>query len=154
MIQLMFPSCVLLMLVNFPPLNNAGGTRFASCFICNERGHLSKDCPKNTHGVYPKVLIVDVTTFCVRICRLPMFWALFSCRVAVVKFVVVLHIWLKIVPIKAKDGQMLIESLLKNVSCLCRDSFSSIIWSTIKNSFPCITQNLRVQCLFHTLYQT
>ncbi|KAF5191747.1 Zinc finger cchc domain-containing protein, partial [Thalictrum thalictroides] len=30
------------------------GTKFASCFICNERGHLSKNCPKNTHGIYPK----------------------------------------------------------------------------------------------------
>lgn len=32
-----------------------GGTKFASCFICKGRGHLSKDCPKNAHGIYPKV---------------------------------------------------------------------------------------------------
>ncbi|PON90865.1 ADF/Cofilin/Destrin [Trema orientale] len=32
----------------------AGGTKFATCFICNETGHLSKNCPKNTHGIYPK----------------------------------------------------------------------------------------------------
>nr|TKS04443.1 Actin-depolymerizing factor 7 [Populus alba] len=30
------------------------GTKFANCFICKERGHLSKDCPKNTRGIYPK----------------------------------------------------------------------------------------------------
>lgn len=34
---------------------NAGGTKFALCFICKERGHLSKNCPKNTRGIYPKV---------------------------------------------------------------------------------------------------
>ncbi|KAK7854578.1 uncharacterized protein CFP56_031447 [Quercus suber] len=28
--------------------------KFANCFICNERGHLSKDCPQNTRGIYPK----------------------------------------------------------------------------------------------------
>ncbi|RVW13443.1 Actin-depolymerizing factor 1 [Vitis vinifera] len=33
---------------------SAGGTKFASCFICNEHGHLSKNCPKNSHGIYPK----------------------------------------------------------------------------------------------------
>lgn len=46
---------------------NAGGTKFASCFICNERGHLSKNCPKNSHGIYPKVyllLVFDVELFC------------------------------------------------------------------------------------------
>ncbi|GFY81917.1 hypothetical protein Acr_02g0001570 [Actinidia rufa] len=31
-----------------------GGTKFANCFICNESGHLSKNCPRNTHGIYPK----------------------------------------------------------------------------------------------------
>lgn len=36
----------------------AGGTKYANCFICNETGHLSKDCPKNTHGIYPKVKII------------------------------------------------------------------------------------------------
>lgn len=39
-------------------LDNVGGTKFASCFICNEQGHLSKNCPKNTHGIYPKVCFV------------------------------------------------------------------------------------------------
>jgi hypothetical protein len=34
----------------------AGGTNFASCFICNQQGHLSKNCPENKHGIYPKVL--------------------------------------------------------------------------------------------------
>jgi hypothetical protein len=32
-----------------------GGTKFASCFVCKQQGHLSKDCPENKHGVYPKV---------------------------------------------------------------------------------------------------
>ncbi|KAG4998239.1 hypothetical protein JHK85_029678 [Glycine max] len=32
----------------------AGGTKFAECFVCNQRGHLSKNCPQNTHGIYPK----------------------------------------------------------------------------------------------------
>ena len=39
-------------------LGTVGGTKFASCFICNESGHLSKNCPKNTHGIYPKVFAV------------------------------------------------------------------------------------------------
>lgn len=42
-------------LPNYPYLCGAGGTKYASCFICKERGHLSKDCPKNAHGIYPKV---------------------------------------------------------------------------------------------------
>ena len=33
----------------------SGGTKFTNFFICNERGHLSKTCPQNTHGIYPKV---------------------------------------------------------------------------------------------------
>ena len=32
-----------------------GGTKFASCFVCKQQGHLSKDCPENKHGIYPKV---------------------------------------------------------------------------------------------------
>ncbi|XP_015795616.1 zinc finger CCHC domain-containing protein 9 [Tetranychus urticae] len=27
---------------------------FVRCFVCSERGHISRDCPKNTKGVYPK----------------------------------------------------------------------------------------------------
>ncbi|RZC70941.1 hypothetical protein C5167_034102 [Papaver somniferum] len=42
-----------------------GGTKFASCFICNERGHLSKNCPKNTHGIYPKHLHSSRHVLCV-----------------------------------------------------------------------------------------
>ena len=42
-------------------LGSAGGTKFASCFICNEGGHLSKNCPKNTHGIYPKVFGLTFT---------------------------------------------------------------------------------------------
>jgi hypothetical protein len=30
-------------------------TNFATCFICNQQGHLSKNCPENKHGIYPKV---------------------------------------------------------------------------------------------------
>lgn len=33
----------------------AGGSTFAECFLCKERGHLSKNCPENKHGIYPKV---------------------------------------------------------------------------------------------------
>lgn len=33
----------------------AGGTKFAECFVCKQRGHLSKNCPQNAHGIYPKV---------------------------------------------------------------------------------------------------
>nr|GEX19772.1 DNA-binding protein HEXBP [Tanacetum cinerariifolium] len=33
-----------------------GGTKYATCFICKEQGHLSKDCPKNAHGIYPKAI--------------------------------------------------------------------------------------------------
>nr|GEW67022.1 DNA-binding protein HEXBP [Tanacetum cinerariifolium] len=29
------------------------GTNYATCVICKEQGHLSKDCPKNAHGIYP-----------------------------------------------------------------------------------------------------
>lgn len=42
-------------------IGSAGGTKFASCFICNESGHLSKNCPKNTHGIYPKVFGLTFT---------------------------------------------------------------------------------------------
>lgn len=28
--------------------------RFATCFICKEQGHLSKQCPDNANGMYPK----------------------------------------------------------------------------------------------------
>lgn len=27
---------------------------YATCFICNERGHISRDCTQNSRGVYPK----------------------------------------------------------------------------------------------------
>ncbi|GMY24119.1 DNA-binding protein HEXBP isoform X1, partial [Fagus crenata] len=37
-----------------------GGTKFTNFFICNERGHLSKSCPQNTHGIYPKMLLIHV----------------------------------------------------------------------------------------------
>lgn len=31
-----------------------GGTGFAECFVCKKKGHLSKNCPTNPHGIYPK----------------------------------------------------------------------------------------------------
>lgn len=30
-----------------------GELPFASCFICKGKGHISKDCPQNTNGLYP-----------------------------------------------------------------------------------------------------
>ena len=68
MIQFKFIFAVFYPVVNWECFffGNAGGTKFASCFICNERGHLSKNCPKNTHGIYPKVylhLTINVEDF-------------------------------------------------------------------------------------------
>ncbi|CAH0774453.1 unnamed protein product [Bemisia tabaci] len=31
-----------------------GSFRFAKCFICNEQGHISRECPDNPRGIYPK----------------------------------------------------------------------------------------------------
>ena len=31
-----------------------GELPFASCFVCNGKGHISKDCPQNKHGLYPQ----------------------------------------------------------------------------------------------------
>lgn len=36
-----------------PKPKRDGMNKFATCFICNEQGHLSKDCPNNTNGIYP-----------------------------------------------------------------------------------------------------
>lgn len=44
----------------------AGGTKFAECFVCNQRGHLSKNCPQNTHGIYPKVLLFPLVPYPVK----------------------------------------------------------------------------------------
>ena len=35
--------------------NAKGGTLpFASCYVCNETGHIARACPKNEHGMFPK----------------------------------------------------------------------------------------------------
>ncbi len=31
-----------------------GGFPFATCFICKERGHLTRSCPDNPRGLYPQ----------------------------------------------------------------------------------------------------
>lgn len=36
------------------PKSKDGTLPFASCFICNKKGHISKDCPENPNGLYPK----------------------------------------------------------------------------------------------------
>lgn len=28
--------------------------KFAQCFICNEQGHIARQCPDNARGLYPK----------------------------------------------------------------------------------------------------
>lgn len=28
--------------------------KFAQCFICKEQGHISRQCPDNARGLYPK----------------------------------------------------------------------------------------------------
>ena len=32
---------------------SAGEFPYAKCFICNETGHLSRQCPDNPRGLYP-----------------------------------------------------------------------------------------------------
>jgi hypothetical protein len=36
------------------PRRRDGSLPFASCFICKKKGHISKDCPENPNGLYPK----------------------------------------------------------------------------------------------------
>lgn len=36
------------------PRAKDGSLPFASCFICNKKGHISKDCSENPNGLYPK----------------------------------------------------------------------------------------------------
>ena len=36
------------------PRNRNGDLPFASCFICKQSGHISRDCPENANGLYPK----------------------------------------------------------------------------------------------------
>ena len=36
------------------PKKADGQLPFATCFLCKKKGHLSRDCPENTHGIYAK----------------------------------------------------------------------------------------------------
>jgi hypothetical protein len=36
------------------PRNRDGSLPFATCFICNRKGHISRDCHENPNGLYPK----------------------------------------------------------------------------------------------------
>lgn len=38
----------------FHMLSFTGPFPFAKCFICQEMGHLSKSCPENPRGLYPR----------------------------------------------------------------------------------------------------
>lgn len=32
----------------------SGALPFAQCFVCKQAGHLARNCPQNSHGLYPK----------------------------------------------------------------------------------------------------
>ena len=36
------------------PRDPKGKLPYATCFVCNGKGHLSRDCPENANGLYPK----------------------------------------------------------------------------------------------------
>lgn len=37
-----------------------GSFPFAKCFICGEKGHITKQCPDNPRGLYPKGRFSDI----------------------------------------------------------------------------------------------
>lgn len=40
------------------------GFPYATCFVCKQQGHLSRDCDKNANGIYPDGGFFFLMMFC------------------------------------------------------------------------------------------